>query len=363
MRPSKVCRPRKLYRQKRQARLPLGISGALTVLSLGSPARADEAAARALFDDGVRLMNSHAYAEACPKLDAAIALDRGALGGLLQAGRCYEEAGRLATAWARYRDAVDLGTRRGDARAGQAQEAIGRIEPRLAKLRIVVPPPIERDGNAEIRHDGSPIPRPLWVSAFPIDAGKHRFDVEATGFTNWSTELQVHDGETATLTIPELSPTTRTRTDVDAAVVGPTRGAVDAPGAGSSSPTWPIVTLVAGGVTLAGTVAFAVLWASYDAEYAEACQFGTDANGAALCRPVDAAPSDVFDEAGMRQEGERLGTLRSAFAGLTIGTAVVAVGLGIATAVGFATADDNPKVALVPLLGPEQLGLTVQGSF
>lgn len=84
-----------------------------TVLTLGllSPASAHAqssssgeivAAARALFDDGKRLMLEKRWDEACPKLAESQRLDPGG-GTILALALCYEGTGKTATAWATFK--------------------------------------------------------------------------------------------------------------------------------------------------------------------------------------------------------------------------------------------------------------------
>ena len=59
----------------------------------------DPAAAQALFDQGRDLMRQNKHAEACPKLAESNRLDP-AIGTLFHLADCYEQSGRVASAWA-----------------------------------------------------------------------------------------------------------------------------------------------------------------------------------------------------------------------------------------------------------------------
>src|SRR5690242_15851378 len=91
-------------------RIPLLHAAACSaaVIALGAPASAQTVdpqalgAAQAIFDSAQALMASHNYAEACPKLEEVVRLVPSGVGAKVQLAKCYDEAGRLASAWAAY---------------------------------------------------------------------------------------------------------------------------------------------------------------------------------------------------------------------------------------------------------------------
>ena len=101
-----------------------------------APAYADDAAAKALFDQGKTLFAEGKYGEACAKLEASFKLSAlSSTRGLL--GVCYEKVGKLASAWAAYRDSAAIADRQGHAeRAQAARDKAAELEPKLAKLAI-----------------------------------------------------------------------------------------------------------------------------------------------------------------------------------------------------------------------------------
>src|SRR5580698_3214939 len=94
--------------------LALGIG---TIAATGGEALAqnapDQAEARTLFDDGVRLFKAGDFPAACSKLGASYHLFAG-IGTRGKLAECYEKVGRTASAWAMYREVAALAGKPGD---------------------------------------------------------------------------------------------------------------------------------------------------------------------------------------------------------------------------------------------------------
>ena len=112
-----------------------------------TPQRADaqstgsQAAAEALFREGRRLMEEGNYDEACPKFEASNRLDV-AVGTLLNLGVCWEQGGRLASAWATFLEAAALAARTGSPEREQlARSRAAELESRLIRVRVIVDSP------------------------------------------------------------------------------------------------------------------------------------------------------------------------------------------------------------------------------
>src|SRR3954470_2586769 len=103
---------------------------------MAGEARADDAAAKALFDQGKTLFAEGKYGEACQKLEASYAMNKlSGTGGLL--GACFEKLGRVASAWAAYRASAAIAERQGNSeRAAAARASAAELEPKLAWLTI-----------------------------------------------------------------------------------------------------------------------------------------------------------------------------------------------------------------------------------
>jgi hypothetical protein len=97
-------------------------------------------AAEALFEDGRTLFEAGQYTEGCPKLAESYRLDP-ATGTLLALALCREGEGKLATAWAKFKDAEGRAKQEGrEDRATIASERAAALRPRLSSLAVDVPP-------------------------------------------------------------------------------------------------------------------------------------------------------------------------------------------------------------------------------
>src|SRR5690606_35491852 len=130
---TQIRRPQVGWRRKVQRRVMVNderLRFVLRVLLLlgvtfGSPevgaqgTATEQAAAEALFDQAMQLMQAGRHAEACPKLVESQKLDP-AVGSQLYLADCYERTARTASAWATFREAGYAARSGGDERASVA---------------------------------------------------------------------------------------------------------------------------------------------------------------------------------------------------------------------------------------------------
>ena len=169
-----------------------------------SPAHADDAAAKALFDQGKTLFAEGKYGEACAKLEASFKLSAlSSTRGLL--GACYEKVGKLASAWAAYRDSAAIAERQGHTeRAQAAREKAAELEPKLAKLAIDTSA-AKAIKDLEVTIDGVVQPAGALDQPLPIDGGPHVIAADAKGYKKWQTTIDIVDGEQQKTGLPMLN--------------------------------------------------------------------------------------------------------------------------------------------------------------
>jgi hypothetical protein len=191
------------------SRHPRG-AGAL-LLSLGLvalPARAtppsDRADAEGLAATAAVLVEQGDYVHACAKYDASARLDPNAR-RYLKLADCFERAGMIARAWMAFGDAQEWAESRGDrALAQTGRDNIKRLEPKLARIAVVVPPESEVEG-LRVTRDGALVSAAVRGVPVVVDSGAHVISAGAPGRRAWSTTIELSPGKTTvSVVIPIL---------------------------------------------------------------------------------------------------------------------------------------------------------------
>lgn len=185
----------------------IALGAAASIDLAASPARAqsgaeEKAAAEALFDQGKKLFLDKNFAEACPRFEASQKLDPG-IGTLLFLADCYESVGRVASAWATFREAASAAKASGQAdRERIARGRAGLLEPKLFRLTLTF------TGDApglRVKRNEAELRRELIGAPVPVDPGAHTITVSATGKKPWTTRIDVPAGPgERTVAIPPL---------------------------------------------------------------------------------------------------------------------------------------------------------------
>lgn len=198
-------RPRKRANDRHVARV-LAVSLALAVTTTAAtPARAqpkDGARAEVLFQEARKLIERKRYADACPKLLESYQIDP-AGGTLLNLADCYEKEGKLASALARFREAVAHSQKAGRTeRENTARERATRLEPRVPKVTITSASP-----DVVVRLDGQELDATTLASPVPLDPGEHTVEATSDGKKPFSTKFEAGDrARSHRVEIPALEP-------------------------------------------------------------------------------------------------------------------------------------------------------------
>lgn len=201
----------RLYWLRLASVLALSAAALACLVLLVSPARAQDpqqkAAAEALFDEGIQLRKQGQYEQACRKFEQSEQIDTG-VGVLLYLGECYERTGRLASAWALFREAHSRAKETGQTeRAQVADESARRLSLMLSKLVLLVPQ-ANRVPGFELLLNNHPISAALYGIPFPVDAGQHEITARAPGRQSWSSTLEVKgNADLRNVQVPTLEET------------------------------------------------------------------------------------------------------------------------------------------------------------
>jgi hypothetical protein len=160
-------------------------------------ARAQGAAADALFNQAHAAMEKGDYETACQRFRESDRLDP-AIGTKLNLAICEEKRGKLATAWDLLHAVVDKADA-SDERRAIAQDLADKLDPRVPKLILRLGPGAPKDtttreGNATYGSASFGVP-------LPMDPGKHELLVAAPGRAERTLTVELHEGETRNVAV------------------------------------------------------------------------------------------------------------------------------------------------------------------
>jgi hypothetical protein len=291
-------------------------------------------------------MTAKKFAEACPKLAESQRLDP-ATGTLLNLAVCHEAEGRTATAWVEFNDALaDARKEKRAERVKLAQDHVSKLEQRLTRLTVSVPPDARVPGLAVTRN-GVAIPEAAWGTPVPVDPGLQSIKAQAPGKKPWENRLNLGDAETRNVNVPtlETDPNTRTaKPEGDKPAPAPTDSRE---GTGNRR----TIGYVVGG---AGVVLLAV------GGYFGLRTLSKKSDSDAHC------PGNVCDAQGVSSSDDAHRAANVANVGVGLG--LVAAGVGTWLVLTSTTTSDAPpasagKLRLMPTAGPRGGALSLTGAF
>ncbi len=171
-------------------------------LAQAAPMDARSASVAAL-SEAAQLAASGNMADACAKYAQSYSLDA-QLDALLPLAGCFEQSGKLASAYLAFRDAVEVAQRSGDNRAATAEERAKRLRPRLSYLTIEVLQD-RRLPALSVERDGFRLGSSAWGVPVPVDPGQHVISASAYGYKPWQTSIHVQgEGAAPYVEVPLL---------------------------------------------------------------------------------------------------------------------------------------------------------------
>jgi len=329
----------------------LTLLAALTACCWSAPALAqasNAALAESLFREGKRLSGERKFAEACPKFAESYKLDPG-LGTLLNLAICHESEGKPATAWAEFSEASSRAKREGDTdRAALADEHVRALEPKLTHISIALAPGAAVPGLV-IKFDSRELASAALGLPIAVDPGKHVLEASAPGKEASTQTIDTPaTPSNLTVTVPVLKD--GAATPVAIVPVPPPAPAQPAPAtpppsSSSSMNTGALVSGIATGAFVAGSVVTGVLYASKRSDF-------NDAN-------ASGDPSR-FDK---RDSAQTMGTINA----VMIGGAAVSAGVLVYFLVSGGKHESPPpsaaRLRLTPVVSPQIAAVLLGGSL
>jgi tetratricopeptide (TPR) repeat protein len=148
------------------------------VAALASSASADKA--DKLFQKAKKLHADKKFAEACPTYEQVDKTDP-AIGSKLDVAKCYEDWGRLATAYIWYVQADKMAKDAKDARGAQIKKLIEELDLNVPRIIIKTPEGADPDVLDTLTLDGQPIAEEYLNTEQRIDPGPHVIEFVVDG--------------------------------------------------------------------------------------------------------------------------------------------------------------------------------------
>lgn len=195
----------------------------------------NKALAEQLFAQGKELSKAGDWAAACPKFEASLRYDP-ALGTRLNLATCYEKVGKIASAWALYKESADLARKAGDdKRRAFAAKQVSSLEPRLPRLSVTA----TATPGLTVTRNGTTIDAVLFGTPAFVDPGEYEIVASAPGFEPYSTKVMASEWNLTEVTVPALTPARPAPDDGDGdgdGKAGGDRIGGDGPPAGDEGP-------------------------------------------------------------------------------------------------------------------------------
>lgn len=154
--------------------------------------------ADALFKKGKKLLGEKRYADACAAFEESDQLDPG-IGAKLNVARCYQEWGKLATAYRWYHDAEDMARQAKDERAAKIHALLEEVDANVPRLTVKAPAGADLAG-VKIKLDAQPFPADQLGIERRVDPGPHLVEYVVNS-TTLSKAVPVEPGGASEVTL------------------------------------------------------------------------------------------------------------------------------------------------------------------
>lgn len=206
--PARLARAAAPHGTPRSLRIATSLFAAATSLTSATTAHADDPAfrrarAQELFESALADVEAGRFEAACPKFAASNEADP-KTSTLLNLGSCYESLGRVASAWAAFREAEGVARKIGrEDLESAARTSAEALAPKLVRLTIVVPAAAQAPGLV-VSRDGGVLASAEWGVGIPVDPGEYALSAAAPGRVPWRTTVTV-DGDDRSVEVPVLA--------------------------------------------------------------------------------------------------------------------------------------------------------------
>jgi hypothetical protein len=323
----------------------VAVASLLLARLAGAQESENKAAANALFDEGRALLGAGETAKACAKFEASVKV-LSQLGTRLNLAACYEKLGRLASAWAEFREAASIAARANDDREHVAREQVAALEPRLSRLTVKLAPGASML-ELRVTRDGVVVVPATLDSAVPVDPGQHTLAATAPGYKPWETKVTVGaQKDSVVVEVPKLEKLP------DAPTVVVTPGASPPPPVadeGDPGRSRKILAFVVGGAGLATVAAGGFFGLRASSKWDDAKKNGCNDKG--VCSTVTG--KDALDTA---KSSATISTVLTIAGG-------AAVAAGVVLYFTAPSARERSALRIVPLVGPDVVGIAAGGAL
>lgn len=189
-------------------KLGIAMIACVLVWVLGGVAQADRA--DVLFKKGKKLLAEKHYAEACTAFEDSDRLDPG-IGTKLNVAKCYEEWGRVATAWRWFSDAERMAQNARDDRVEKIHALVEQLDADVPRLTVKLPTGADPAG-LEVKLDDAALAAVDLGVARRVDPGPHQIDYLINGAKRSKTVPVARGGSSeVVLDVPARPPIVRAR--------------------------------------------------------------------------------------------------------------------------------------------------------